>query len=128
MKIVNLIALFLISGSAFAKEASTFPFESVVFEKEHIVATLPKSPIWIVSADSAPDRQSKPGESFILKKDSSLSIFEKHSSYSFRPKFYPDPGLDTEATIDERSFGRGVLRKSFFIFATKTEQGAAANP
>ena len=100
-----------------APVADRSPFHSVVVREDTVVATLPEVSQWLVDEGSAEPRKTKPGESFVLRAGSSLSLYERHSSYQVTAQIIPTAGLTIESTFDARSFGDGVTKKKFFIAA-----------
>lgn len=106
----------LLSGGLLRGEgAATFPFRSVMVAHGTVVATLPRNRRWLVQTGSSEPRLSKPGESFTLQPGDSLSLSERHSSYSVSAQSAAPAGLQVEATFDTRSMGGDLSKKSFFI-------------
>ena len=93
------------------------PFHSVIVSDDTIVATLPEVSSWLVDDGSTESRKTKPGESFVLRAGSSLSLYERHSRYRMTAQIIPTAGLTVESTFDARSFGDGITKKKFFIAA-----------
>jgi hypothetical protein len=94
-------------------DADRSPFHSVVVRDDTVVATLPEVSQWLVEECSAKPRKTKPGESFVLRAGSSLSLYEHHSSYQITAQIIPTAGLTIESTFDARSFGEGIKKRSF---------------
>lgn len=109
-------------------DVETSPFSFIVVCDGSIIATLPDFSYWMVREGSAEPRKTKSSESFIMHAGSSLSIFEKHSSYIVTAQLTPKQGIMIEAEDDKRSFGGELTKKLYFIPAKKIEQVSDSNP
>ena len=92
------------------------PWQSLSVREQTVVATLPKDRRWLVTYNKQEPRLSAFGESFSLRAGDSLTLSERHSSYTFTPRFVPHPpGLECVHIFDARSFGGGTKRSTSFF-------------
>jgi hypothetical protein len=120
--IMKIFSIFIVLASLLAascastpESADSSPFHSVVVRDGAIVATLPATPRWIVQIGSSDSRTSEPSESFTLQDGASLRLVEHHLNYKVTAQIAPKPGLKVESTMDARSFGGEITKKSYFI-------------
>jgi hypothetical protein len=109
------IALSALVLNSNAKDADS-PWQSLSVREQTVVATLPKDRRWLVTYNKQEPRLSAFGKSFSLRVGDSLTLSERHSSYTFTPRFVPHPpGLECVYVLDARSFGGGTERSTSFF-------------
>jgi len=92
------------------------PWRSLSVREQTVVATLPKDRRWLVTYNKQEPRLSAFGESFSLRVGDSITLSERHGSYTFTPRFVPHPpGLECVHVFDARSFGGGTKRSTSFF-------------
>ena len=98
-----------------AKDAES-PWQSLSVREQTVIATLPKNKRWLVTLNKQEPRLSAFGESFSLRAGDSLTLAERHSSYTFTPRLVPQPsGLHCVFVFHAESFGGGTERSTSFI-------------
>ena len=92
------------------------PWQSLSVREQTVVATLPKDRRWLVIYNKQEPRLSAFGESFSLRAGDSLTLSERHGSYTFTPRFAPHPpGLECVCVFLAQSFGGGTERSTSFL-------------
>ena len=98
-----------------AKDADS-PWQALSVRGQTMVATLPKDRRWLVTFNKQEPRLSAFGESFSLRAGDTLTLAERHSSYTFTPRFTPQPaGLQCVFVFHTESFGGGAERSTSFL-------------
>jgi hypothetical protein len=101
--------------NSIAKDADS-PWQSLSIREQTVVATLPKDKRWLVTYNGQEPRLSTFGESFSLRAGDSLTLSERHSSYTFTPRLVPHPpGLECVHVFDARSVGGDTKRSTSFL-------------
>jgi len=101
--------------SSNAKDADS-PWQSLSVREQTVVATLPKDKRWLVIFNNQKPRLSSFGESFSLRAGDTLKLAERHTSYTFTPRFAPQPaGLQSVFVFHAESFGGGTERSTSFF-------------
>ena len=92
------------------------PWQTLSVRGPTVVASLPKDRRWLVTFNQQAPRMSAPGESFSLRAGDTLTLAERHSSYTFTPRFAPQPaGLECVYVFHAESFGGGTERSTAFL-------------
>ncbi len=109
------IALSALVLNSNAKDIES-PWQTLSVREQTVVAMLPKNRRWLVTYNKQEPRLSAFGESFSLRVGDSLTLSERHSSYTFTPRFVPHPpGLECIHVFDAESFGGGPKRSTSFF-------------